>query len=188
MTLSDDAAYTVEYRSADKAGNVEAAKSVSFTIKAPVVEPSPTATATATATPVTPGATATPTPTATPAPPAPKPTPSFTLTKPSKTTVAKFAKRGIAIRATCTDTMSGPVTVTVDSKTKKALKLKSTTLAKGTLKCAAGNTTLTLKPSASVKRVLAKVKKSVKVTVTVSLKAAGQPAKKATLKVTLARK
>ena len=150
--------YTIEYRSADKAGNVEAAKTVSFTIKAPVVEPTPTAT------PVTPGATATPTPTATPAPPAPKPTPSFTLTKPSKTTVAKFAKSGLAIHATCTDAMSGPVTVTVDSKTKKALKLKSTTLAKGTLKCAAGNRALTLKPSSSVKRGSGQGQESVKVT------------------------
>ena len=78
VTVSDEADYTVEYRSADKAGNVEAAKSVSFTIEAPVACPTPTATPTATAD----GDPGTPTPTATPAPPAPKPTPSFTLAKP----------------------------------------------------------------------------------------------------------
>ena len=185
VTVSDEADYTVEYRSVDKAGNVEAAKSVAFKIDVPVVEPTVTATPTATATPVTPK----PTPTATPAPPAPKPTPTFMLAKPSKTTVAGFAKNGLVIRVTCTAAMSGPVTVTVDSKTKKALKLKSATLAKGTLKCTGpGVKSLTLKPSASVKRALAKVKKSVKVTLTVTLKASGYPAQKRTLKVTLARR
>ena len=86
--------HTVEYRSVDKAGNAEAAKSVAFGIDIPVdrhADGDPDA-ATATATPVTPK----PTPTATPAPPAPKPTPSFMLAKLSKTTVARFAKNGLA--------------------------------------------------------------------------------------------
>ena len=115
VTVSAEGDHTVEYRSVDKAGNVEATKSVSFTIQAPVIERSPTATATATATatPVTPGATATPTPTATPAPPAPKPTPWFTLTKPAKTTVAAFSKSGLAVRVTGTEAMSGSATITV---------------------------------------------------------------------------
>jgi len=111
------------------------------------------------------------------------------LSKPSKTTVARFATKGLSIRVTCTAAMSGPVTVTVDRKTKKALKLKSATLARGTLKCTGpGVKSLTLKPSSSVRRALKKVKKAVKVTLTVTLKASGQPAKKRTLKVTLARR
>ena len=70
--------------------------------------------------------------------------------------------------------MSGPVTVTVDQQDQEGLKLKSATLATGTLKCTTpGVKSLTLKPSASVKRALAKVKKAVKVKLTVTLKPAG---------------
>ena len=62
VTVSAVGAYAVEYRSADKAGNVETAKSVAFSIKAKVTPTptrataTPTATATATATPNTPAA------------------------------------------------------------------------------------------------------------------------------------
>ena len=68
VTVSDEADYTVEYRSADKAGNVEAAKSVAFKIDLPVErvdgdadrDGDGDATATATATPATPQATPAP--------------------------------------------------------------------------------------------------------------------------------
>ena len=84
--------------------------------------------------------------------------------------------------------MNGQATVTVTSKVRKALKLKSATLAKATVKCKAGTTTITLKPTKAIKKALGKVKKTVKVKVTVTLKPAGAPALKATANVTLARK
>ena len=176
LTVSAPGSHTVEFRSADKAGNVETAKSVGFSIQPPVT-PLPTVQ-----------------PTATPAPPAATPTPgpslvpSFKLATPAKTTVAKFAKRGMAVRATCTQAMSGQATLTVTSKVRKALKLKSATLAKGTVACKAGAVTVTLKPSASTKRVLAKAKQAVKAKLTMTLKPAGAKALTATVNVTLARK
>ena len=164
VTVSALGAHTVEFRSADKAGNVETAKSVAFSIKEKTVDaaadgysrrPTPNTPA-ATPTPVTPVPTATP---------APKPKPSFKLAKPAKTTVAKFAKSGLKLRATCTEAMNGQATVTVTSKVRKALKLKSATLAKATVKCKAGTTTITLKPTKAMKKALGKVKKTVKVKV-----------------------
>ncbi len=121
VTVSAPGAHTVEFRSADKAGNVETAKSVGFSIEQ-AVTPLPTVQ-----------------PTATPAPPAATPTPGPSLAAvvqaghAAKTTVAKFAKSGLAVRATCTQVMSGQATLTVTSKVRKALKLKSATLAKGTV-------------------------------------------------------
>ena len=98
VTVSAPGAHTVEYRSADKAGNVETAKSVGFSIEQ-AVTPLPTVQPT-----VTPGP-----PLATPtATPAPGPTPSFKLATPAKTTVAKFAKRGLTVLTTCTQAMTGP--------------------------------------------------------------------------------
>ena len=94
-------------------------------------------------------------PTATPAP---KPKPSVLLAKPGKTTVAKFAKSGLKLRATCTGTMQGAATITVSSKVRKALKLKSATLAKATVNCRAGTTNVTLKPTKAMQRALAKNK------------------------------
>ena len=47
---------------------------------------------------------------------------------------------------------------------------------------------VTLKPTKAMQRALAKIKQSVKVTVTLTVKPAGQPAIKATLNVTLARR
>jgi len=183
VTVSELGAQSVEYRSADKAGNVETAKSVAFTIKEKTVTPDPTPTAT----PNTPAATPAPTPVPT-VTPAPEPKPSVSLTKPSKTTVAKFAKSGLKLRATCTGTMQGAATVTVSSKVRKALKLKSATLAKATVSCKAGSANVTLKPTKAMQRALAKIKQSVKVTVTLTAKPAGQPAIKTTLNVTLARR
>jgi hypothetical protein len=179
VTVSAVGAHTVQYRSTDKAGNVETAKSVAFSIKAPTPQP----TVQPTVTPAPPAAT--PTPTATPAP---KPKPSFKVATPAKTTVAKFAKSGLKVRATCTEAMNGVATVTVTSKVRKALKLKSATLAKANVKCKAGTTTVTIKPSKAMKKALAKVKKTVKVKVALTLKPATGSALKATVNVTLARK
>ena len=52
----------------------------------------------------------------------------------------------------------------------------------------AGSKSVTLKPSAAIKRALAKAKGSVKVTLSVSLRAKGKSAKKSTRAITLTRK
>ena len=184
VTVSELGAQSVEYRSADKAGNVETAKSVAFTIKEKTITPGATPTPTPTAPAATPTPVA-PVPTATPAP---KPKPSFKLATPAKTTVAKFAKSGLKVRVMCTEAMSGKATVTVTSKVRKSLKLKSATLASVNVKCKAGNATLTIKPTKAMQKALAKVKKTVKVKLSITMKPATGSALKASVNVTLARK
>ena len=164
---------------------METAKSVAFSIKEKTITaggatPTPTPTApAATPTPVAPVPTATP---------APKPKPSFKLATPAKTTVAKFAKSGLKVRVMCTEAMSGKATVTVTSKVRKSLKLKSATLASVNVNCKAGNATLTIKPTKAMQKALAKVKKTVKVKLSITMKPATGSALKASVNVTLARK
>ncbi len=122
------------------------------------------------------------------APPAPKQAAWFGVTKPAASTVATFTKRGMAVRVTCTETMSGSATLKVTRALMRKLRLKSTTLATGTVKCAAGSKTVTLKPSKKVKRALAAASGSVKATLDVRLKAAGGTAKSSTRTVTLKRR
>ena len=113
----------------------------------------------------------------------------FGVGKPAKTTVATFAKRGLSVQVTCTEAMSGTAKLTLSSKLRKRLGLRSGTLATSAVKCAgAGSKTIKLKPSKAVQRALKKAKGSVKVTLGVSLRAPGESAKKATRAVTLARK
>ena len=79
--------------------------------------------------------------------------------------------------------------MTVASKTAKSLRLKSGTLARGTVRCnGAGSRTVTLKPSAKVRRALAAARGSVKVTLGVRLRAVGEADQKSTSKLTLARR
>ena len=61
--------------------------------------------------------------------PAPRQAAWFGVSKPAATTVGTFSKRGLAVRVTCTEAMSGTAKLTVSSTTRKALKLKSATLA-----------------------------------------------------------
>ena len=92
----------------------------------------------------------------------------FGVSEPVKTSVSGFAKSGLAVKVTATEAMSGSAKLLVSSKVAKALGLKSTTLASVTaLNCAAGGKSVTLKPSAAVKRALKKAKGSVKVTLNV---------------------
>ena len=83
--------------------------------------------------------------------------------------------------------MTGSATITVSKKVAKQLGLKKTTLASGKVRfTGAGSKSVTLKPSAAVKRALKKAKGSVKVTLGVSLRATGKSAKKSTRSITLA--
>ena len=69
------------------------------------------------------------------APAAPAQAAWFGVTKPAPTTLAGFGSRGVSVQVTCTEAMSGTATLTVSSATRKALKLRSATLARGTVRC-----------------------------------------------------
>jgi PKD repeat protein len=118
---------------------------------------------------------------------APAVNPWFGVAKPAKTTLATFSKSGLAVRVTATEAMTGTATLTVSKKVAKQLGLKKTTLASGKVTfTGAGAKSVTLKPSAAVKRAPKKAKGSVKVTLGVSLRATGKSAKQSTRTITLA--
>jgi PKD repeat protein len=120
--------------------------------------------------------------------PAPEVESWFGVSRPASTTVATFARRGLSVLVTCTEAMRGTAKVTVSSKTRKALKLKRATLASGRVSCdGAGSERVKLKVSKTVKRALDSTKRSVKATLTVRLRASGEPATKRTRRITLKR-
>jgi plastocyanin len=138
----------------------------------------PTPTPTATATPE-------PTPVATPVvTPAPTPQPWAALDAPAKkaATVASLAGGKLKLSARCSTPSSGTLALTVSKADAKKLKLKGTELARANAQCTGtGRVTVTLKPSAAVKRALKKWKRSLKATATLTLGSA-----KATRAITLA--
>ncbi|HEX6025569.1 MAG TPA: PKD domain-containing protein, partial [Solirubrobacter sp.] len=120
--------------------------------------------------------------------PAPAQEAWFGVSKPASTTVSSFAKRGLAVRVTCTEAMSGTAKVTVSNSTRKALGLKSRTLATGKVKCdGAGSERVRLKVSKTVRRALADVNRTVRAKLTVRLRSAGEPATQSTRSITLKR-
>ncbi|MDA0180604.1 PKD domain-containing protein [Solirubrobacter phytolaccae] len=118
---------------------------------------------------------------------APAQAPWFGVSEPVKTSVSGFAKRGLTVRVTCTEAMTGSAQLTVSSKVAKALGLKKTTLVSAPVRCAAGAKAVTLKPSAAVKRALGKAKGAVKVTLGVSLRARGEATQRSSRTVTFTR-
>jgi PKD repeat protein/glucose/arabinose dehydrogenase/type 1 glutamine amidotransferase len=180
FTVSGNGNHTVEFRSTDGAGNVEAKKSVTFRIGAPAQPPQPSP----------PGGTPTP-PGGNPNPPAGGDTPAtFRVARLAKTTKGRFTSRGLKVKVTCTGAMSGSVALKVTTKVSRKLGLKrNTTLARKSLRCArAGSKTVTLKPSAKVKRALKKARGSIKTTLEVRLKASGQRTKTTRRALTLRRR
>jgi PKD repeat protein len=127
------------------------------------------------------------------APKAPDVTPAqapwFGVSEPIKTSVSGFAKSGLSVKVTATEAMTGSAKLVVSSKVAKALGLKSTTLATVSVKfTGAGSKSVKFKASKAVKKALAKAKGSVKVTLSVSLKAQGEAASSSTRSVTLSRR
>ena len=115
--------------------------------------------------------------------PAAAPSAWFGVAKPARTTVARFASRGLKVRVTCTTAMKGSAALKVPARTARALGLRSRTVARGTVRCAgAGTRTVTLKPSRSVARTVAAGRRSVRATLEVRMRGS-----KATRAVTLAR-
>lgn len=152
--------HKVEYRSIDVAGNVENFKSLIFVIRPPArsaVTPTPT--------PIV-------LPQAVPAP-APKPDASIEDVSSKRSTVSALRGGKFAVRVSCQAVNKGTLSLTVTKAVARKLKLKSTTLARGSLRCGdEGRATLTLKPSSKVKAALAKAKGSITATLTLRLSGA----------------
>ncbi|MDA0182327.1 plastocyanin/azurin family copper-binding protein [Solirubrobacter phytolaccae] len=130
------------------------------------VTAAPQPTVTATPTPV-PTFSATPAPTVAPTPsPAPPPKPSASLDAPSKPKLATYLKSGLKLTGPCASLSSGTVTLSVTKAVAKKLKLKGTSLGTGTGRCASGKFSVTVKPSAAVKKALKKHKGAVSATAT----------------------
>jgi regulation of enolase protein 1 (concanavalin A-like superfamily) len=175
FTVSASGRHEIEFRSTDEVGNVEAVKSVVFTILPGAG--------------VVPGGGAPP-PTGGGTPPPVDDEPaSFQLARLPRTTLAQLRQRGLRVRVTCTAAMTGSASLKVTRGTARRLRLGSTTtLARESIRCAgAGSRTVTLKPSAKAKRALRRARGNVKATLAVGLRAPGEPASTTTRRVTFAR-
>jgi len=118
----------------------------------------------------------------------PSSNPVFTLAKVPGMTARAFARHGLRVKVRCTDAMRGAAALTVSKSTKRKLHLKSSTLARATIRCAdAGAKTVTLKPSRKTARVLRRAHRSIKAALRVSLKAVGHSTRTRTRSVTLRR-
>ena len=108
------------------------------------------------------------------------------LSRPPKTSLAQFRKRGLRIRVTCNDAMAGRAALQVTRKESKKLKLKSTTLASSAVRCTQpGSKNVTLKPSKKVGRALGKARSTVKATLVVRMTAPGESPTTATRTLSL---
>jgi PKD repeat protein len=104
---------------------------------------------------------------------------------------ATFARRGLSVPVACTGAMDGSAKLTVSSAMRKRLKLKSRTLDRTDLRCWGQQTArVSLKPSSSIARLLARKggPASVKMTVSVQMRDWGKPATTLTKSVTLKRR
>ena len=78
------------------------------------------------------------------------------------------------MRIACQGVDRGTLSLKVSKATAKRLKLKSTTLAKGAIRCGdEGRTTLIIKPSSTVRRALARTKSSITATLALRLTGTG---------------
>ena len=69
----------------------------------------------------------------------------------------------------CPGVSRGTVTLTVDRAVARKLKLKTSTLARKVLRCDGGRATVSLKPSAAVRKALARSKTSVRAKLTLRM-------------------
>ena len=108
----------------------------------------------------------------------------------SRVTRATFAKRGVKIPVNCTGAMDGSAKLTVSRADRKRLKLKSTTIDSEDVKCWGPHSVqVTLKPSSSIAKALARKggPKSVKLTLAVQMRDWGKPATTTKKTITLRR-
>lgn len=159
--LTANGGYRVDFRSRDRLGNVELYQSYTLTLAIPIVTPN-VLQALSTA----------------------RPAAFVSLGEtPSRLRTRSALRNGrFAVNVTCQSVDSSTVSLTVSKATAKRLKLKSTTLAKRTVACGnEGRGTATLAPSATVKRALARYKRSFEATL--KLTAPGQASDSAELTI-----
>ncbi len=170
FSVSGNGNHTVEYRSVDGADNMEAPESVGFQIQSTQQSPPPSGDG---GTGVTPE----------------EQDPFVGLSRPPRTSLAQFRKRGLRIRLTCNDAMSGRAVLQVTRKASRKLKLKSVTLASRAVRCTQpGSKSVTLKPSKKVGRALGKARGTMKVTLVVRMTAPGESPLRVTRTMSMKRR
>jgi len=140
--------HSVEYRSVDVAGNLENAKELTFTISSGAQGGGGD------------GGGA----------PAPVPAPFVAIRDVRERVGAAGLARGLKVSATCAGAEGGRASLTVSRAVARRLGLKGTTLAAKTVRCDEfGRLSVTLKTSGAVKRRLARMRGTARVTLTVRL-------------------
>ena len=161
FTVSGAGVHTVEFRSIDWAGNVEAKQSQTFRIGSP--------------------------PSLSP-PPGDTTPPKFSLMSLPKPKLGQLARGGLKVSVSCTGPMQGNAALTVSRAVKRKLGIGSRTLAQRFVRCAtAGTRSVTLKPSKSAGRALRRAKGAIRLSVVLSLRGVGGDVQKAKRSVTLRR-
>jgi hypothetical protein len=119
---------------------------------------------------------------------APEPPAFVGLTRPARTSVAAFARRGLKVTLTCSGAMTGKASLKTTRRTARKLNLQRTTLARRTVRChGAGSKTVRLKPKRAVRRTLSKTRGPIKTTLAVRMRAADGSIEKTTRKLKLTR-
>ena len=172
--------HTIEVRSTDAAGNVEARKVFDFEIGATT----PLGSTDTTVTPLTPSSGAA-------MPPMIDTPASASLGRiAARITSATFAKRGVRVPIACTGAMDGTAKLTVASSVARRLKLPSKTLAREDVRCYGPHSIkVGLKPSSALARALARKggPSRVRLTLTVQMRDFGRPPQNLRDTITLRR-
>jgi plastocyanin len=158
ITVSAPGPHSVAYASTDNAGNAEAEQQVAFTIASG-------------------GSGAPPAP---PAPPADDPIPPA---RPALATLRPLPKRlsgaalakGLRVSGSCAEVATGRLTLTVSARQAARLGLprKRATLARAAVACANGTFGATLTPKRKTRKALAKLRRSVKATLALTMSGTG---------------
>lgn len=145
VDVTGERGHKVDYRSVDVVGNVENFKSVVFAIHPPALLPSPL-------------------PQALPAA-AHKAFAALEEVASRRRTLAALRGGRLRVNVSCVGVRRGTLTLTVERATARRLKLKRRTLARKVVRCGAdGRATVTVRPSAAVRRALKRSKRSVTAT------------------------
>lgn len=153
--VTDRLTHQLDFRSIDAVGNVENFKTVRFTVRPPATLP----------------ATQLPTPST----PAPRPFAALEDVATRVRTVSALRGGRFRVNVSCQGVTRGTLRATVTNSVRRKLKLRTGTLVSKKLDCGAqGRATVSLKPSAAVRKALARTKASVRVKLT--LRMAGAPA------------
>jgi regulation of enolase protein 1 (concanavalin A-like superfamily) len=154
--LSANQGYQIDYRSTDLVGNVENFKRLRFTIRPPAAPAAPVRN-----TPAAPRA---------PAAPAPKRFAALETVASKVSTLSALRAGRFKFNVSCQGVSRGTVTLTVERSVVRKLKLKTGTLATKVVRCSdEGRATVSLRPSAAVRKALARSKTSVKATLTLRM-------------------